>query len=121
MPEIPQDQSPSVRIEHLGRERPSAFPNLWTKLFCLFGIIMSEFLTEFFDSGFTVILPLQAQELKIPRASRVWPATAFSPVISSTLLIFVRLGDIWGGSKTGTGFFALICQPLDSGERSGTP
>ncbi|KAJ5963149.1 hypothetical protein N7481_013454 [Penicillium waksmanii] len=97
VPEIPQDESPSARIERLGRQRPSAFPNLWTELFCLFGIIMSQFLTEFFVSGFTVILPPLARELEIPQASRIWPATAFSLVISSTLLIFGRLGDMWGG------------------------
>ncbi|TPR05887.1 protein disulfide isomerase family protein [Aspergillus niger] len=78
VPGNPQDESPSARIERLGRERPSAFPNLWTELFCLFGIIMSQFLTEFFVSGFTVILPPLARELKIPQASQVWPATAFS-------------------------------------------
>ncbi|EHA17690.1 hypothetical protein ASPNIDRAFT_195344 [Aspergillus niger ATCC 1015] len=97
VPGNPQDESPSARIERLGRERPSAFPNLWTELFCLFGIIMSQFLTEFFVSGFTVILPPLARELKIPQASQVWPATAFSLVISSTLLIFGRLGDMCGG------------------------
>ncbi|KAJ0425057.1 MFS general substrate transporter [Aspergillus carlsbadensis] len=97
MPELPQEESPSARIERLGRERPSAFPNIWTELFCVFGIIMSQFLTEFFVSGFTVILPPLAEELDIPQAARVWPATAFSLVISGTLLIFGRLGDIWGG------------------------
>ncbi|RAK74706.1 MFS general substrate transporter [Aspergillus fijiensis CBS 313.89] len=97
VPEIPRDESPSARIERLGRERPSAFSNPWTELFCIFGIVMSQFLTEFFVSGFTVILPPLAQDLKIPQASQVWPATAFSLVISSTLLIFGRLGDIWGG------------------------
>ncbi|KAL3487396.1 major facilitator superfamily domain-containing protein [Aspergillus germanicus] len=58
---------------------------------------MSQFLTEFFVSGFTVILPPLAEELQISQDSQVWPATAFSLAISSTLLIFGRLGDIWGG------------------------
>ncbi|KAI1856890.1 uncharacterized protein JN550_013597 [Neoarthrinium moseri] len=58
---------------------------------------MSQFLTEFFVSGFTVILPTLIRELDIPQASSVWPATAFSLVIAGTLLIFGRLGDIWGG------------------------
>lgn len=97
VPDLPRDESPSARIERLGRERPSAFPNPWTELCCLFGIVMSQFLTEFFVSGFTAILPPLAQDLKIPQASQVWPATAFSLVISSTWLIFGRLGDIWGG------------------------
>lgn len=57
---------------------------------------MSQFLTEFFVSGFVVILPTLIKELDIPQASSVWPATAFSLVIASTLLIFGRLGDMWG-------------------------
>ncbi|KAL9107305.1 MAG: hypothetical protein Q9227_007757 [Pyrenula ochraceoflavens] len=58
---------------------------------------MSQFMTEYFVSGFTVILPTLIRELDIPQASSVWPATAFSLVIASTLLVFGRLGDIWGG------------------------
>lgn len=120
IPEI-QDESQSARIERLGRERPSAFSSLWTEVFCLFGIIMSQFLTEFFVSGFTVILLPLAQELKIPQGSQVWPATAFSLVISSTLLIFGRLGDIWGGYPV---FFAglawLFIWSLIAGFSSGS-
>ncbi|KAG7144623.1 Low affinity ammonium transporter like protein [Verticillium longisporum] len=58
---------------------------------------MSQFLTEYFVSGFTVILPTLITELNIPQAASVWPATAFSLVIASTLLVFGRLGDMWGG------------------------
>jgi predicted MFS family arabinose efflux permease len=58
---------------------------------------MSQLLTDFFVSGFTVILPTLIRELDIPQASSVWPATAFSLVIASTLLVFGRLGDMHGG------------------------
>ncbi|KAK5125375.1 hypothetical protein LTR85_000484 [Meristemomyces frigidus] len=58
---------------------------------------MSQLLTEYFVSGFTVVLPTLITELEIPQASSVWPATAFSLVIGSTLLVFGRLGDMWGG------------------------
>jgi MFS family permease len=58
---------------------------------------MSQFLTEFYVSGFTVILPTLIRSLDIPQSSSVWPATAFSLVIASTLLVFGRLGDMWGG------------------------
>lgn len=58
---------------------------------------MSQFLTENFVSGFTVILPTLIRELHFPQAASVWPATAFSLVIASTLLVFGRLGDMWGG------------------------
>ena len=86
-----------ARIERLGRERPPTFPTLTSEIGFVFSISMSQFLTEFFVSGFAVILPTLIKELEIPQASSVWPATAFSLVIASTLLVFGRLGDMWGG------------------------
>ncbi|KAK1724304.1 LOW QUALITY PROTEIN: uncharacterized protein BDZ83DRAFT_720088 [Colletotrichum acutatum] len=47
------------------------------------------------ESGFTVILLTLITELDIPQGPSVWPATAFSLVIASTLLIFGRLGNIF--------------------------
>jgi MFS family permease len=84
------------RIERLGRERPPGSKNLWHEIGLVFSVAMSQFLTEFFVSGFVVILPTLIKELDIPQASSVWPATAFSLVIASTLLTFGRLGDMWG-------------------------
>ncbi|KAF4928308.1 putative MFS-type transporter [Colletotrichum viniferum] len=94
-PEV--DQSLQVRIEGLGRERPPIFTTRWSEIIFVFSISMSQFLTEYFVSGFTVILPTLIRELDIPQAASVWPATAFSLVIASTLLVFGRLGDMWGG------------------------
>ncbi|KAI9742852.1 MAG: hypothetical protein M1818_003581 [Claussenomyces sp. TS43310] len=95
--EVPTEESLQARIERLGRERPPTFTSLWSEISFVFSIIMSQFLTEYFVSGFTVILPTVIRELDIPEASSVWPATAFSLVIASTLLVFGRLGDMWGG------------------------
>ena len=95
--ETPTEESLQVRIERLGRERPPTFTTLWSEIFFVFSIIMSQFLTEYFVSGFTVILPTLIRDLDIPQSSSVWPATAFSLVIASTLLVFGRLGDMWGG------------------------
>ncbi|KAL5323756.1 hypothetical protein ACEPPN_008297 [Leptodophora sp. 'Broadleaf-Isolate-01'] len=98
MPEASaQEESLQSKIERLGRERPPIFTTRWSEISFVFSIIMSQFLTEFFVSGFTVILPTLIRELDIPQASSVWPATAFSLVIASTLLVFGRLGDMWGG------------------------
>ncbi|UPL01102.1 hypothetical protein LCI18_012036 [Fusarium solani-melongenae] len=93
----PVDESLQARIERLGRERPSIFTTRWSEIIFVFSISMSQFLTEYFVSGFTVILPTLIRELDIPQAASVWPATAFSLVIASTLLVFGRLGDMWGG------------------------
>jgi MFS family permease len=95
--EPPVEECLQDRIERLGRERPPTFPTRWSEITFVFSISMSQFLTEFFVSGFPVILPTVIRELNIPQASSVWPATAFSIVIASTLLIFGRLGDMWGG------------------------
>jgi MFS family permease len=86
-----------ARLERLGRERPPAFPSLFAEVMFCFSILMSQILTEFFVSGFTVIVPTLIDALDIPQNSSVWPATAFSLVIASTLLVFGRLGDMWGG------------------------
>lgn len=37
------------------------------------------------------------EELHIPEASTIWPATALSLVVTSTLLVFGRLTDMYGG------------------------
>ncbi|KAF5685595.1 multidrug resistance [Fusarium circinatum] len=91
------DESLQARIERLGRERPPIFTTRWSEIIFIFSISMSQFLTEYFVSGFTVILPTLIRELDIPQAASIWPATAFSLVIASTLLVFGRLGDMWGG------------------------
>ena len=95
MPSV--EESLEARIERLGRERPPAFATIWNEVAFVFSITMSQLLTEFFVSGFTLILPTLIRDLNIPQGQSVWPATAFSLVIASTLLVFGRLGDMWGG------------------------
>jgi predicted MFS family arabinose efflux permease len=90
------DESLDERVERLGRERSPGLKSLWHEIGLVFSIAMSQFMTEFFVSGFVVILPTLIKELDIPQAASVWPATAFSLVIASTLLIFGRLGDMFG-------------------------
>lgn len=91
------EESMEARIARLGRERPPAFKTAFSEIMFCFSILMSQILTEFFVSGFTVIIPTLIVELDIPQTSSVWPATAFSLVIASTLLVFGRLGDMYGG------------------------
>lgn len=91
------EESMEARIERLGRERPPAFKSIWAEIGFVFSIYMSQILTEYFVSGFSVIRPILIQDLNIPQAASVWPATAFSLVIAATLLVFGRLGDMWGG------------------------
>jgi MFS family permease len=57
---------------------------------------MSQALTEYFVSGFTVLIPSVVKGLDISQEDVTWPASAFSLVISSFLLPFGRLADIYG-------------------------
>ncbi|OAP54425.1 hypothetical protein AYL99_11526 [Fonsecaea erecta] len=91
------EESMDAKIERLGRERPPAFRSMWSEIAFVFSIIMSQIITEYFVSGFNVLLPTLIEELRIPQSSTVWPATAFSLVIASMLLVFGRLGDMFGG------------------------
>ncbi|PBP24194.1 drug resistance protein [Diplocarpon rosae] len=93
--EIPAiDESHEARLERLGRQRPEVFQSTWAE--------------EYFVSGFTVILPTLALDLNIPSASSTWPASAFSLVVASFLLIFGRLADMYGGFPVYVAGFAWL-------------
>ncbi len=94
--EVRHEESTQARIERLSRERPDVFPSIWAEIAFVFSTCMGQIMTEYFVSGFTVILPTLIQDLNIPQSSSVWPATAFSLAIASTLLLFGRLGDMYG-------------------------
>ena len=96
------------RILRLGRERPPNFTTAWAEIGFVFSIVMSEIIVEFFISGFNMILPVLIRKLHIPQSSSVWPATAFSHVIASTLLVFGRLGDMYGGKIVYIGGLAWL-------------
>ncbi|KGO58217.1 Major facilitator superfamily domain, general substrate transporter [Penicillium expansum] len=87
----------TVDLERLGRERPKCFTGAWSEIsFCL-SIFMSQILAEYYISGSNVLLPTLVKELDLPEASTIWPSTALSLVVTSTLLIFGRLTDMFGG------------------------
>lgn len=94
---MPTEETEEQRIERLGRERPPSFQNAWSEIGFVVAVAMSQILTEYFISGFNILLPTLMDELSISSASSVWPATAFSLSIASTLLFFGRLGDRYGG------------------------
>ncbi|KAL4889909.1 major facilitator superfamily domain-containing protein [Aspergillus ambiguus] len=87
----------SDTIERLGRERPSCFGNAWSEYAFCFSIFMCQILAEYYISGSNVLLPTLVEELDIPPALSIWPSTALSLVVTSTLLIFGRLSDMFGG------------------------
>ncbi|TVY50278.1 Drug resistance protein [Lachnellula cervina] len=91
------EESSEARLERLGRQRPDAFDSIWAEIGFVFSISMSQVLSEYFVSGFTVILPTLVTDLHIPAASSTWPASAFSLTVASFLLIFGRVADMKGG------------------------
>ncbi|OKP07155.1 Drug resistance protein [Penicillium subrubescens] len=95
--EQPVATSSILDLEKLGKERPKAFPGLWPELAFCFSIVMSQILAEFFISGSNILLPTLVKELDIPDASTIWTTTALSLTVTSTLLIFGRLIDMYGG------------------------
>ncbi|KFY36310.1 hypothetical protein V494_05106 [Pseudogymnoascus sp. VKM F-4513 (FW-928)] len=103
-----EEESLEARIERLGRERPPVFKSLWAEVVFVFSISMSQVLSEYFVSGFTVVLPTVAVELNIPTASSIWPASAFSLAVAAFLLVFGRLGDMYGGYPLYVGGLAWL-------------
>ncbi|KAF2428674.1 putative MFS multidrug transporter [Tothia fuscella] len=93
----PRHAREATWIERLGRERPEKFRSLWEESGFVFSIVMSQVLTEYFVSGFNVVLPTVAKSLDIPRSSQTWPANAFSLVVACFLLTFGRFADMYGG------------------------
>ncbi|KAI9843358.1 MAG: hypothetical protein M1837_006484 [Sclerophora amabilis] len=91
------DESPRARIERLGRQRPEKFKSGFAETGFLFSMFMSQILAEYFVSGFNVLLPTLLERFDIPSASATWPASAFSIVVSTFLLGFGRLADMYGG------------------------
>ncbi|KAL1953882.1 hypothetical protein VTO42DRAFT_2068 [Malbranchea cinnamomea] len=97
-----------AELERLGRQRPACLPNVWCEMAFCFSVVMSQVLAEYFISGFNVIVPTLVAEFDIPDASAVWPASAFSLVVASTLLFFGRLGDMIGGFPVYVGGMAWL-------------
>ncbi|KAI5285907.1 hypothetical protein KEM52_002222, partial [Ascosphaera acerosa] len=84
-------------LNKLGSLRPAAFSGWFREAGFVFAIVMSQILTEFFVSGFNVLLPTLIEEMEIPVAVAVWPASSFSLVVGATLLVFGRVADMVGG------------------------
>lgn len=84
-------------IERLGRERPEVFTSIWMELGFCFALLGSMFVSEYFVSGFNILLPELTEALNIPANAQTWPASVFSLVTGAFLLPFGRLADMFGG------------------------
>jgi MFS family permease len=96
-----QSREPSLydqkELDRLGRERPACFSSLWSELGFIFAVVGSMMVSEYFVSGFNIILPSLANTLDIPDSARTWPAAVINLTTAALLLPFARLAEIHGG------------------------
>ncbi|KAI6766086.1 hypothetical protein HG530_007156 [Fusarium avenaceum] len=96
-----QSREPSLfdqkELDRLGRERPACFSSLWSELGFIFAVVGSMMVSEYFVSGFNIILPSLAVTLEIPDSVRTWPAAVINLTTAVLLLPFARLSEIHGG------------------------
>ncbi|KAI0006743.1 MFS general substrate transporter [Xylariaceae sp. FL0662B] len=84
-------------IERLGRQRPETLPTAFAEAGFVFVIVASLCMSEYFISGFNIVLPAVADALEIPQAARTWPAGVINLTTAALLLPFSRLCDRYGG------------------------
>lgn len=92
-----EGESETAQLKRLGRQRPESFTSRKQEIAFVFSIVMSQAILEYFVTGFIILIPPVVQALDIPPAAVTWPASAFSLVVSSFLLVFGRVADIYGG------------------------
>lgn len=83
-------------IERLGRQRPPLLPSVLIEFGFVTTIVLSMMMSEYFISGFNIILPAVASSLNIPETSRTWPAGVTNLTTAALLLPFSRLADMYG-------------------------
>lgn len=98
-PPTPLDHSnlETLDLERLGRQRPETFPTAISEILFCSSMLVSMLMSEYFVSGFNIVLPTVAVDLDIPIASQVWPSSVFSLVAGAFLLPLGRVADIYGG------------------------
>jgi EmrB/QacA subfamily drug resistance transporter len=69
------------------------------RMLILANVTMMTYMATLDGSIVNVALPTMAQKLNVPEASIAWVVSAYLIVISATILIFGRLGDIKGNTK----------------------
>ncbi|TQV90733.1 drug resistance protein [Cordyceps javanica] len=82
-------------IERLGRERPPIFESTFIEVVFVISIVMSLMMSEYFTSGFNIILPTLTDAVHIPEAARTWPTAVPNLAAGVVLLPFSRLCSQW--------------------------
>ncbi|KAI2471077.1 MFS general substrate transporter [Annulohypoxylon bovei var. microspora] len=84
-------------IERLGRERPAIFGSWAAEAGFVFAVVASLCMSEYFISGFNIVLPSITEALQIPESQQTWPAGVTNLTTAALLLPFARLCTQHGG------------------------
>ncbi|KAF7530994.1 hypothetical protein G7054_g9305 [Neopestalotiopsis clavispora] len=104
-----------IDLERLGRERPASLPHLFSEIGFVISAVGSLMMSEYFISGFNVVLPQISEALDIADSLRTWPAGVISLTTAALLLPFARLGDQYGartiylGGHTWLLLWSIVC------------
>ncbi|KAI1207841.1 MFS general substrate transporter [Annulohypoxylon truncatum] len=102
-------------IERLGRERPDTLSNWAAEAGFVFAIVSSLCMSEYFISGFNIVLPAITESLQIPESQQTWPAGVINLTTAALLLPFARLCSQYGGRNVFLGghvwllIWSIVC------------
>lgn len=85
-----------AEIETKGKARPGAFRSLLGEIAFIFTIYLSLMMSEYFTSGFNIILPHLSTAIGIAPKDRTWPTTVPNLAAGALLLPFARVCDRFG-------------------------
>ncbi|EGX92472.1 efflux pump antibiotic resistance protein, putative [Cordyceps militaris CM01] len=98
-----------IDTEKLGRQRPAAFATIWHELCFAVSLLGSMAMSEYFISGFHIVLPLLSAELRIAPAAQTWPSSVFTLAAAACLLPLGRVSDMHGAYAVFNGGLAWVC------------
>lgn len=86
-----------AHLERLGRQRPAIFSSWLAEVGFVCTVVMSMMMSEFFISGFNIILPSVSTSLQLKGSAQTWPAAATNLATAAFLMPFARLCNMYGG------------------------
>ncbi|KAI6082195.1 MFS general substrate transporter [Hypoxylon rubiginosum] len=94
----PENGNPGkADVERLGRQRPDVLASWAAEVGFVFTVVASLCMSEYFISGFNIVLPAITEALQIPESQRTWPAGVINLTTAALLLPFARLCALYGG------------------------
>lgn len=88
-----------AEIDRLGRQRPDIFRTTFVEFGFVTSIVLSLMMSEYFTSGFNIIMPSLAPAIGLPDSARTWPAAVPNLAAAAFLLPFARLCDQLGARQ----------------------